>query len=137
MTTGLAARPTARWTARLRSRPSPPTPGCGAASGRSVSSLSGPCAAPQATAADARVAYVDNDPTVLVHARALLTSTPEGATAYLDADLRDPDQILDSAAKLLDFSRPAALLLIGILQLIPDADHPHAIVRRLVGALAP
>ncbi|SRR5579875_581344 len=91
----------------------------------------------QATAPDARVVYVDNDPIVLVHARALLTSTPEGATAYLDADLRDPDQILDSAAKLLDFSRPAALLLIGILQLIPDADHPHAIVRRLVGALAP
>lgn len=91
----------------------------------------------QGTAPAARVVYVDNDPMVLTHARALLTSTPQGATSYLDADLREPDKILALAADLLDFSQPVALLLIGILQLIPDADEPHAIVDRLVGALAP
>jgi len=89
----------------------------------------------QATAPDARVVYVDNDPMVLAHARALLTSTPQGATAYLDADLRDCDTILSGAADLLDFSQPVALLLVGILQLIPDGDDPHAIVARLVTAL--
>ena len=89
----------------------------------------------QETAPAARVVYVDNDPMVLTHARALLTSTPEGATSYLDADLREPDKILAMAADLLDFSRPVAVLLIGILQLIPDADDPHAIVARLVGAI--
>jgi hypothetical protein len=89
----------------------------------------------QQTAAAARVVYVDNDPMVLTHARALLTSTPRGATSYLDADLREPDKILAMAADLLDFSQPLAMLLIGILQLIPDADDPHAIVERLVGAM--
>jgi len=89
----------------------------------------------QAAAPASRVVYVDNDPMVLTHARALLTSTPQGATSYLDADLREPDKILASAADLLDFSQPVAVLLIGILQLIPDADDPHAIVARLVGAL--
>ena len=91
----------------------------------------------QATAPAARVVYVDNDPMVLTHARALLTSTPQGATSYLDADLREPDKILAGAADLLDFGQPVAVLLIGILQLIPDADDPHAIVARLVGALPP
>jgi hypothetical protein len=86
----------------------------------------------QAAASATRVVYVDNDPMVLTHARALLTSTPEGATSYLDADLREPGKILSGAADLLDFSRPVAVLLIGILQLIPDADDPHAIVARLV-----
>src|SRR5215472_12112384 len=89
----------------------------------------------QAAAPTARVVYVDNDPVVLAHARALLTSTPQGATSYLDADLREPDKILAMAADLLDFSQPVAVLLIGILQLIPDADDPHAIVARLVGAI--
>ena len=89
----------------------------------------------QETATAARVVYVDNDPMVLTHARALLTRTPHGATSYLDADLRDPDKILAIAADLLDFSQPVAVLLIGILQLIPDADDPHAIVARLVGAI--
>jgi hypothetical protein len=89
----------------------------------------------QSAAPDARVVYVDNDPMVLAHARALLTSTPQGATAYLDADLRDPDKILAGAADLLDFSRPVAVLLIGILQLIHDGDDPHAIVARLTAAL--
>src|SRR5499427_890803 len=89
----------------------------------------------QAVAPECRVVYVDNDPMVLTHARALLMSTPEGATSYLDADLREPDKILAMAADLLDFSRPVAVLLIGILQLIPDADDPHAIVARLVEAI--
>jgi hypothetical protein len=89
----------------------------------------------QAAAPDARIVYVDNDPMVLTHARALLTSTPQGATAYLDADLREPDKILAGAADLLDFRRPVAVLLIGILQLIPDADDPHAIVSRVVAAV--
>jgi hypothetical protein len=89
----------------------------------------------QAAAPQARVVYVDNDPMVLCHARALLTSTPEGATTYLDADLRDPDKILAGAAELLDFSQPVAVLLIGILQLIPDSDDPHAIAARLTAAV--
>jgi trans-aconitate methyltransferase len=91
----------------------------------------------QASAPDARIVYVDNDPMVLAHARALLTSSPQGATAYLDADLREPDEILTRAADLLDFRRPVALMLIGILQLIPDADDPHAIVARLLEAVPP
>jgi hypothetical protein len=89
----------------------------------------------QAAARDARVVYVDNDPMVLAHARALLTGVPEDSTAYLDADLREPDMILAGAAELLDFRRPVAVLLIGILQLIPDAADPHAIVARLVEAV--
>ncbi|HSR86600.1 MAG TPA: SAM-dependent methyltransferase [Streptosporangiaceae bacterium] len=89
----------------------------------------------QAAAPAARVVYVDNDPMVLAHARALLTSTQQGATSYLYADLRDPDKILAGAADLLNFSRPVAVLLIGILQLIPDGDDPHAIVGRLIDAI--
>jgi O-methyltransferase involved in polyketide biosynthesis len=89
----------------------------------------------QAAAPTTRVVYVDNDPMVLTHARALLTSTPHGATSYVDADLRQPDKILAAAADLLDFSQPVAVLLIGILQLIPDADQPHAIVAHLVAAM--
>ena len=91
----------------------------------------------QTAAPASRVVYVDNDPMVLTHARALLTSTPRGATSYLDADLREPDKILAAAADLLDFNQPVAVLLIGILQLIPDADDPHAIVARLVDAVPP
>ena len=89
----------------------------------------------QAVTKDARVVYVDNDPMVLAHARALLTGVPEDSTAYLDADLREPDKILAGAAELLDFRRPVAVLLIGILQLIPDGADPHAIVARLVEAV--
>ena len=91
----------------------------------------------QAAAPDARVVYVDNDPMVLAHARALLTGVPQGSTAYLDADLREPGKILAGAAGLLDFGQPMAVLLIGILQLIPAADNPHAIVARLVEAVPP
>jgi hypothetical protein len=78
---------------------------------------------------------VDNDPIVLTHARALLTSTPQGATAYLDADLRDTSAILNAAAKTLDFTEPIALTLLIILHLIPDTDDPYGIVARLVRAL--
>jgi hypothetical protein len=80
----------------------------------------------------ARIVYVDNDPVVLVHARALLTSHPHGATACLDADLRDPDTILKLAAGTLDFARPVAVLLLATLQLIPDTDDPYRIVTRLL-----
>ncbi len=91
----------------------------------------------QAVAPDSRVVYVDNDPIVLVHARALLTGTPQGATAYLDADVRDPGSVLAQAAETLDFAEPVALMLLAILQLIPDDADPHAIVQRLVDGLAP
>jgi S-adenosyl methyltransferase len=88
----------------------------------------------QQRAASARVVYVDNDPIVLAHARALLTGAPEGATDYLDADLRDTGAILDRAAQTLDFSQPVAVMLMAILHLIPDTDDPYGIVARLVGA---
>jgi hypothetical protein len=91
----------------------------------------------QHVAPQARVVYVDNDPIVLTHARALLTSTPQGATAYLDADLRDVDGILSATPKTLDFGEPIALMLLIILHLIPDGDDPHGIVGRLMAALPP
>jgi hypothetical protein len=86
----------------------------------------------QAVAPAARIVYVDNDPTVLAHARALLTSTPEGATAYIDADARDTGKILQQAAGTLDFTKPVAVMTLMILQYIPDDDEPHAIVRQLL-----
>jgi hypothetical protein len=89
----------------------------------------------QRVAPDAKVVYVDNDPVVLVHARALLTSTPEGATAYLDADLRDPDTIVQGAARTLDFTQPIAIMLMGILGHIADDDEGRSIVKRLVAAV--
>ncbi|MEV7804016.1 SAM-dependent methyltransferase [Microbispora sp. NPDC088329] len=85
----------------------------------------------------ARIVYVDNDPIVLVHAHALLRSTPEGATAYLDADLREPAPILREAARTLDFSRPIALMLMGVLEFVPDAVQAHRAVSTLLGALPP
>jgi SAM-dependent methyltransferase len=91
----------------------------------------------QAIAPESRVVYVDNDPLVLTYARALLASGPHGTTAYLDADLRDTDGILEQAADTLDFTQPIGILLIGILQLIEDADAPQAIVRRLLDAVPP
>ena len=90
----------------------------------------------QAVAPEARVVYADNDPVVLAHARALLTGTPEGSTAYLDADLRDTAAILREAAQTLDFGAPVALMLLIILHLIPDADGPYGIVRRVMDAAA-
>jgi SAM-dependent methyltransferase len=91
----------------------------------------------QDAAPDARVVYVDNDPIVLAHARALLASTPEGTTEYLQADLRETGKILAGAAETLDFARPTALLFLMTLQYIPDSDDPHAIVRSYLDALAP
>jgi hypothetical protein len=89
----------------------------------------------QATVPSCRVVYVDNDPIVLAHARALLASSPQGATAYVDADLRNTQDILDAAAKTLDFSQPIGLMLLGILHLVSDAEDPYAIVARLLAAM--
>jgi len=76
-----------------------------------------------------------DDPIVLVHARALLTSTPEGATAYIDADLRDPDTILQQAGRTLDFTQPVAIMLMGILGHIAEDVRAQSIVKRLVGGV--
>ncbi|WDZ82475.1 SAM-dependent methyltransferase [Micromonospora cathayae] len=91
----------------------------------------------QSIAPEARVVYVDNDPIVLAHARALLTSSPEGATAYLDADLRDPQRILDhpDLRRTLDLTRPVGLMLVAILHFVPDDDDPYGVVARLLDAL--
>jgi O-methyltransferase involved in polyketide biosynthesis len=87
----------------------------------------------QRVAPESRVVYVDNDPVVLAHARALLTST-QGVTAYVDADLHDPDTILDAAVRTLDFSQPVALMLMGILGHF-DYDEARSIVKRLLDPL--
>ena len=89
----------------------------------------------QRVAPESRVVYVDNDPIVLAHARALLTSSAEGATAYLDADLHDPDKILTAAAETLAFDRPVALMLLGILGHIGDDEEARSIVQHLMDAL--
>jgi len=91
----------------------------------------------QRAAPDARVVYVDNDPIVLAHARALLTGDPAGATDYIDADLRNTGAILAQAARTLDLGRPVAVMLVGILQCIPDEDDPRAIVAALMDAVPP
>jgi SAM-dependent methyltransferase len=89
----------------------------------------------QSVAPESRIVYVDNDPLVLAHARALLTSSPEGVTAYLDADLRNTDQILEQAADTLDFTQPVAIMLLAILHYIPDLDEARQIVARLLRAV--
>jgi O-methyltransferase involved in polyketide biosynthesis len=89
----------------------------------------------QSVAPQSRIVYVDHDPLVLAHARALLVSTPEGATDYVDADLREPDKILQAAAKALDFNQPIALILLGITGHITDDDEAYGIVGRLLAAL--
>jgi O-methyltransferase involved in polyketide biosynthesis len=91
----------------------------------------------QRVAPQCRIAYIDNDPLVLAHARALLTSHPQGATDYVDADLRDPDKILDAAARTLDFGRPIAVMMLGILNFIPDNAEAAAIVNRILAGCAP
>jgi trans-aconitate methyltransferase len=91
----------------------------------------------QRIAPESRVVYVDNDPMVLAHARALLTSTKQGACAYMEADLRDAKDILAEAERTLDFGLPVAVVLLGVMQFIPDADHPAAIVDTLQAAVAP
>jgi hypothetical protein len=89
----------------------------------------------QEIAPETRVVYVDYDPIVLAHARALLTSHEAGATEYLDADLRDTGAILSHARHLLDFSKPVAITLMSIMHAIPEADDPYGIVARLLGAV--
>jgi hypothetical protein len=91
----------------------------------------------QQAAPQSRVVYVDNDPIVLAHARALLASCPEGATAYIDADLRATGTVLERAADVLDFGQPVAVMLLGILQGIPDQEKPDAIIARLMDAVPP
>lgn len=91
----------------------------------------------QAVAPTTKVVYVDNDPLVLVHARALLSGAPEGVTNYVEADLNDPESILRSARETLDLSQPVALTLLGIVHFIRDDETAYAVVRRLVDALAP
>ncbi|MGH3250451.1 MAG: SAM-dependent methyltransferase [Trebonia sp.] len=89
----------------------------------------------QAIAPESRVVYVDYDPVVLAHARALLDSSEVGATEYIDADLRNTGTILSQAADLLDFTKPVAVTLISILHALPDADDPHAIVAQIMDAV--
>jgi hypothetical protein len=91
----------------------------------------------QSIAPQSRIVYVDNDPLVLSHARALLTSSPEGVTAYLDADLRDTDEILAQAADTLDFAQPVGIMLLAILHYIPDLAEAQRIVARLISAVPP
>jgi S-adenosyl methyltransferase len=89
----------------------------------------------QAAAPDSRIVYVDNDPIVLTHAKALLASGPEGATQYIDGDIRNPAPILRDAARTLDFTRPTALMVLGILHLVQDSEDPYRLVAELMDAL--
>ncbi|MFA1548656.1 SAM-dependent methyltransferase [Actinomadura chokoriensis] len=91
----------------------------------------------QRVAPESRVVYVDNDPLVLVHARALLVGRPEGRTAYIECDVRDPERILAEAARTLDFDRPIGLIMFGIIGNVVDDGEAALIVRRFVDALAP
>jgi len=93
----------------------------------------------QGLAPSCRVVYVDNDPIVLAHARALLTSAPQGRTAYIHADLRQPEKILNDPVtqRTLDFTEPIALMLVAILHFIPDVEHPRQILDTLLDALPP
>jgi hypothetical protein len=84
---------------------------------------------------EAKVVYTDNDPIVLRHAEALLVSRPEGVTDYIQADVRRPQEIVEHARHILDFSRPIALSLIALMHFIPDEQDAHAIVRNLVDTL--
>ncbi|WP_433339056.1 SAM-dependent methyltransferase [Spirillospora sp. CA-294931] len=89
----------------------------------------------QRAAPESRIVYVDNDPLVLAHARALLTSTPEGVCAYIEADVHDPETILRDAAETLDFSRPIAVVMMGVLGNVRDYDRACEIVRTLMDAM--
>ncbi|MCP9956511.1 SAM-dependent methyltransferase [Streptomyces sudanensis] len=91
----------------------------------------------QQVAPESRIVYCDNDPIVLAHAEALLRSAPEGATAYIQADARDPQAILERAGEVLDFTRPVALSLVALLHFVDDEDGAYELVSRLVGRLAP
>ncbi|MFJ8079479.1 SAM-dependent methyltransferase [Streptomyces sp. NPDC096205] len=89
----------------------------------------------QRIAPESKIVYVDNDPIVLLHARTLLTSTPEGVTDYLDADVHDPDAIVARARKTLDFDKPIAVMMLGILNFVLDTDKAREIVRRVMAAV--
>ncbi|MGA5424129.1 SAM-dependent methyltransferase [Streptomyces lavendulocolor] len=89
----------------------------------------------QRIAPDARVVYVDNDPIVLTHARALLTGSPEGVTEYVDADAHRPDRILEAVRPVLDLGRPVAVMMLGILNFVLDTEEARAIVRTLMAAV--
>ena len=91
----------------------------------------------QAIAPESRVVYVDYDPVVLAHARALLTSTEEGATEYIDADLRHTGTILERASRLLDFTKPVAVTMLAILHALPDSEDPYEIVATVMDAVPP
>jgi S-adenosyl methyltransferase len=91
----------------------------------------------QAIAPDSKIVHVDNDPLVLVHARALLTSKTGAPCEHVDADLRDPDNIIGEAAQTLDFTQPAAVLLVAVLHFLTDTDDPSGVVATLSTALAP
>ncbi|HEX3751227.1 MAG TPA: SAM-dependent methyltransferase [Streptosporangiaceae bacterium] len=86
---------------------------------------------------ESRIVYVDNDPIVLTHARALLTSTAQGETAYVDADLRDTGKILAEARNVLDFRQPVAVMLLHVLHFVPDRDDPYGVVAKLMEPMAP
>ncbi|HEX6424578.1 MAG TPA: SAM-dependent methyltransferase [Acidimicrobiales bacterium] len=88
-------------------------------------------------APDARIVYVDNDPIVLAHAHALLSSVPDGAAAFVDGDMRLPRTILAQAATVLDLAQPVGIILVGILHVIPDRDRPFDHVATLVDAVSP
>lgn len=89
----------------------------------------------QAIARESRIVYVDNDPMVLAHARALLRSTPEGHCSYIGADARDPEEILRAAVRTLDLTRPVAIMLVAVMHCVPDEDDPYGIVRTLLRAV--
>ncbi|MEU9398953.1 SAM-dependent methyltransferase [Streptomyces sp. SID4985] len=89
----------------------------------------------QSVAPESRIVYVDNDPIVLAHARSLLTSSPEGVTDYIDADVRDPETIVARAAETLDLTQPVAVMMLGILNFVLDDDAAHDVVRRIMAAV--
>lgn len=89
----------------------------------------------QRVAPDSRIVYVDNDPIVLAHARALLTSSSPGATDYIEADARDADAILDSASRTLDFTRPVAVMMLGVLNFVLDTEQAQQTVSWLMQAV--
>jgi S-adenosyl methyltransferase len=91
----------------------------------------------QNIAPESRVVYADNDPIVLAYARALLTSTPEGSTAYVDADVREQDKIVWEASKTLDYTKPVGVLLVGLLHLISDEEDPYRLVTEIMNLMSP
>ena len=105
--------------------------------GTGIPSADNTHAVAQQAVSSARIVYVDNDPIVLAHSHSMLTGHPRGATAYVHADLRQPDVIVKKAAATLDLHQPIALMLIGLLHVIPDDDDPYRLVAQLVDAVPP